>query len=154
MNFGTGALRRLGRALSAWPAQRAESRSHAVSQLNSPAKTQDTAPGWPGVARLTLAWLLLTLAAFLNACARTTEPPADLVIVNSVEPGSLDPATATGLEELRIVMALFEGLTRVDPVTARPIPGLAERWEISPDGKTYAFHLRTNAVWSTGERIT
>jgi oligopeptide transport system substrate-binding protein len=45
-------------------------------------------------------------------------------------------------------------LIRLDPRDAKPIPALAERWEISPDGKTYTFHLRTNAVWSTGEPIT
>ena len=43
---------------------------------------------------------------------------------------------------------------RVDPVTARPVPGLAERYEKSPDGRTYTFFLRTNLMWSTGERIT
>jgi oligopeptide transport system substrate-binding protein len=43
---------------------------------------------------------------------------------------------------------------RLDPKTARPIPGLAERLEISPDGDVYTFHLRTNLVWSTGEAIT
>ena len=97
--------------------------------------------------------LCFALAVLLTACTRS-DPRADLVIINSVEPGSLDPATATGIEELRIVMALFEGLTRVDPVTARPIPGLADRWNISPDGKFYTFHLRPNTVWSTGEPIT
>ena len=95
----------------------------------------------------------LLLALALTACS-PPRPPADLRIVNGAEPGSLDPATSTGLEELRVVMALFEGLMRVDPKTAQPIPGLAERYEISPDFKTYTFHLRTNAVWSTGERIT
>src|SRR6266545_4861488 len=95
----------------------------------------------------------LLLALALTACS-PPRPPADLRIVNGAEPGSLDPATATGLEELRVVMALFEGLMRVDPKTAQPVPGLAERYEISPDLKTYTFHLRTNAVWSTGERIT
>ena len=49
---------------------------------------------------------------------------------------------------------MFEGLTRLDPKTARPIPGLAQSWDISPDGCTYTFHLRTNLVWSTGEPIT
>jgi len=58
------------------------------------------------------------------------------------------------LEELRIVMALWEGLMRVDPQTARPIPGLAERYDKSPDGTIYTFHLRSNAQWSTGGRIT
>ena len=49
---------------------------------------------------------------------------------------------------------MFEGLLRLDPKTAAPIPGMAERWEISPDGRIYTFHLRTNLVWSTGEPIT
>jgi oligopeptide transport system substrate-binding protein len=66
----------------------------------------------------------------------------------------LDPALALSVEDLRLTMAIFEGLTRNDPVTARPIPGLAERWEVSPDGRRHVFHLRTNAMWSTGEPIT
>lgn len=93
------------------------------------------------------------LAVLLIGCGRS-EPPADLVIINGAEPGSLDPATSTGLEELRITMALFEGLMRVHPETARPIPGLAERYTNSPDGKVYTFYLRTNLQWSTGGRIT
>ncbi len=58
------------------------------------------------------------------------------------------------MPEFRIVIGLFEGLTRLDPKTARPIPGLARSWDISPDGCIYTFHLRTNLVWSTGEPIT
>ena len=69
--------------------------------------------------------------------------------------GGVDnPAIVTGQPDMRIVQALFEGLTRVDPQTGGAIPGLAARWDISPDAKTYTFHLRTNAVWSTGEPIT
>ena len=50
--------------------------------------------------------------------------------------------------------SIFEGLTRLDPRTSAPIPGLAERWEISPDGRVYTFHLRTNLLWSTDEPLT
>ena len=89
----------------------------------------------------------------LAGCLRR-EPPADLVIINGNEPESLDPAIVTGVSEMRITRSLFEGLIRLDPKTAEPIPGLAERWEISPDGATYTFWLRTNAAWSTGEPIT
>ena len=60
----------------------------------------------------------------------------------------------TGVPEMRITKALFEGLTRLDARSARPEPGLAESWEISPDRRVYNFHLRTNAMWSTGEPIT
>lgn len=95
----------------------------------------------------------VVFALLLVGCA-PREPRADLVIANGAEPGSLDPATSKGLEELRIVMAMWEGLMRMDPKTALPIPGLAERHEISPDGKVYTFHLRADAKWSTGGRIT
>ena len=90
---------------------------------------------------------------FLSAC-RQAEPRADLTILNGGEPESLDPAVIVAQVDMRIIQGLFEGLTRFDPKTARAIPGLAERWDISPDGKTYTFHLRTNLVWSTGGPIT
>jgi oligopeptide transport system substrate-binding protein len=92
------------------------------------------------------------LLLLLAGCAHR-EPPADVTIINNAEPESLDPAIITGQPEFRIVIGLFEGLTRLDPKTARAIPGLAESWEISPGGKIYTFHLRTNLVWSTGEPI-
>ena len=97
---------------------------------------------------------LFFLAALLLAGCGRNEPPADLVIVNGKEPESLDPALITGVAEMRIVSSVFEGLTRLAPVNAAPIPGLAEKWELSPDGRIYTFHLRTNLTWSTGEPIT
>ena len=89
----------------------------------------------------------------LSACTPRL-PPADLTVINGAEPESLDPALALSIEDLRVTQPLFEGLTRNDPVTAAPVPGLAERWDLSTDGRTYRFYLRTNAVWSTGEPIT
>jgi oligopeptide transport system substrate-binding protein len=99
-------------------------------------------------------YALLCAGCFLFAGCGHNEPPADLVIINGKEPETLDPALITGVAEMRIVSAVFEGLTRLDPVNAAPIPGLAEKWEISPDGRSYTFHLRTNLVWSTGGPIT
>jgi oligopeptide transport system substrate-binding protein len=93
-------------------------------------------------------WLLVV------AGCNVSEPPADLVLINGPDPQSLDPALATGIEDLRVVTGLFEGLTRYDPVTARPIPGLADRWEISADGRVYTFHLRDNLFWAPGHPIT
>jgi oligopeptide transport system substrate-binding protein len=88
-----------------------------------------------------------------SGCIRS-DPPADLTILNGAEPETLDPALLTGQPEFRVVIGLFEGLMRLDPKTARPIPGLAGSFEISPDGRVYTFHLRTNLVWSTGGPIT
>lgn len=118
------------------------------------------APGpWPGALRFfagpsrTRSVRLLPLLFGLLFTACRPLPPADLTILNGPEPSSLDPLLVTGIEELRAVLPLFEGLTRPDPVTSRPRPGLAERWEISPDGRSYTFTLRTNAAWSDGTRI-
>jgi len=91
---------------------------------------------------------------FLFAACGSPDRKADIVIINGANPQTLDPALATGVEDLRIVSALFEGLARNDPITAAPIPGLAEKWEISPDGLTYTFHLRPHLWWSQGVPIT
>jgi oligopeptide transport system substrate-binding protein len=109
------------------------------------------APGPSPGAGFFLPPLLLALLTLLSACQPA--PPADLTILNGPEPSSLDPLLVTGIEELRAVLPLFEGLTRPNPVAARPEPGLARSWEISPDGRTYLFHLRPEAAWSTGEPI-
>jgi len=106
-----------------------------------------------GFIRLLSACCIAQAALLLTGCGKA-EPPADLVIVNGNEPESLDPAIITGLSEMRLTQGLWAGLTRLHPKTVEPIPDLADRWEISPDKRIYTFHLRTNAVWSTGEPIT
>jgi len=107
-----------------------------------------------GTPALLLRLRLACLAGLLFAGCAPHEPRADLVILNGAEPESLDPAIVTGQPEMRLVLALFEGLTRYDPRTGEAVPGLAQNWEKSPDGINYTFHLRSNAVWSTGQPIT
>ena len=50
--------------------------------------------------------------------------------------------------------SLFEGLCRPRPDNNLPEPGVAEKWEISDDGRVYTFHLRKDALWSNGEPVT
>ncbi|MDX1962435.1 MAG: peptide ABC transporter substrate-binding protein [Pirellulales bacterium] len=101
---------------------------------------------------------LLFLLGLIGSLAWTLPlgqiPPADYTIANGTDPKSLDPALASGTPEGRVLWALFEGLTSLNPQTLHPEPGMAERWEISPDQKTYTFFLRENAVWSDGTPIT
>lgn len=66
----------------------------------------------------------------------------------------LDPHLLTGLAETRVMDALFEGLVSQDPNDLHPVPGVAERWELSSDQLTYTFYLRANAKWSNGQPVT
>jgi oligopeptide transport system substrate-binding protein len=66
----------------------------------------------------------------------------------------LDPHLATQAGDYDVLSALFEGLVSEDPVDLHPVPGVAERWEISADHLTYTFTLRPDAKWSNGEPVT
>jgi oligopeptide transport system substrate-binding protein len=70
------------------------------------------------------------------------------------EIGDLDPHVATNISEIDIVSALFEGLVTEDPVDLHPVPGVAERWDVSADQLTYTFYLRADARWSNGAPVT
>lgn len=62
----------------------------------------------------------------------------------------LDPQRAAGLTDYNVLSALFEGLVSEDPTDLHPVPGVAQSWEVSPDGLTYTFVLRESAKWSDG----
>ncbi|MBP8257153.1 MAG: peptide ABC transporter substrate-binding protein [Opitutaceae bacterium] len=66
----------------------------------------------------------------------------------------LDPQLGTGPGDYSVLSALFEGLIAEDPMDLSPAPGVAESWNVSADGLTYTFHLRSNARWSNGEPVT
>jgi oligopeptide transport system substrate-binding protein len=71
---------------------------------------------------------------------------------NGGEPESLDPAQAASYVEIAVMADLMTGLTTLDGA-ARPVPGIAQNWQISADGLTWTFHLRP-AQWSDGSSVT
>jgi oligopeptide transport system substrate-binding protein len=66
----------------------------------------------------------------------------------------LDPHIVSGMPEMNVVSALFEGLLGEDPHDLHPVPGVAESWTVSADQLRYTFHLRANAKWSNGAPVT
>jgi ABC-type transport system substrate-binding protein len=69
------------------------------------------------------------------------------------DPRSLDPALSTDVPTGRAVGYVFDGLTRFDP-NAKVEPALAERWEVTPNGLTYTFHLRRGVTFHDGTPLS
>ncbi|MEW6302560.1 MAG: peptide ABC transporter substrate-binding protein [Verrucomicrobiota bacterium] len=110
--------------------------------------------------RINASLLLLAVLASLTGCGRPETRiergvrEQILHIANGSEPQELDPHLVTGVTEHHLIMSMLEGLVIEDPKDLHPIPGVAERWDISSDGKVYTFYLRKNAKWSNGEPVT
>ena len=103
---------------------------------------------------------LFLLALALGGCHRR-ETPVEIGnreqifhLGNGSEPRDLDPHTAVSVTESNILSALFEGLVNNSPDGHSIVPGAAERWDVSPDGRVYTFHLRPGLKWSNGDALT
>jgi oligopeptide transport system substrate-binding protein len=96
----------------------------------------------------------LALAGCQGRAQRPVCPPGKtcLEFGNGSEPATLDPQKSSLVDEYSIIGDLMMGLT-TDAPDASPLPGMAERWETSPDGLTWTFHLR-DAQWSDGQPVT
>jgi len=116
----------------------------------------DMRPNRSPVFVLSLACLVL----LTSGCGRRETPVQTgirdqvLHLGNGSEPRDLDPHIVNSYNDFNIVVALFEGLTGIDEITSRPIPAAAVRWETSPDGLVWRFHLRSGARWSNGDGLT
>jgi len=103
-------------------------------------------------------------AALLTACGRNDTAqqtnsgvaarPGEMVFNfgNAAEPLTLDPHHSQASWENNIIGDLLMGLT-TESADGEPMPGAAEKWEKSVDGKTWTFHLRDHQ-WSDGMPVT
>lgn len=88
----------------------------------------------------------------VGSCRGGDSAPARRTLIDSkdtYDPRSLDPAMSTDVPTGRAVGYVFDGLARFSP-TAQVEPALAERWEVTADGRTYTFHLRRNVRFHDG----
>ena len=91
-----------------------------------------------------------------SACTKNpgaNHPKDTLRLAINDEPPTLDPVLVEDTSSARPVLDLFAGLVDFDQ-SNRPIPGMATKWDISTDGKTYTFHLRHDLKFSDGSPIT
>ena len=68
-------------------------------------------------------------------------------------PTSLDPATVQDGDTLDLLQNVYEGLVGWSPDN-EPVGLLAEKWDISADGKVYTFHLRQGVKFHNGKPMT
>lgn len=101
---------------------------------------------WRRLAVCAFVTIAMTIAAGMAVAGGT------LRVASMGEPASLDPHKVSGTWENYVVGDMFIGLTTENP-KAEPIPGVAESWTISEDGKTYTFKLR-ECSWSDGTPMT
>lgn len=97
--------------------------------------------------------ILCLLLSSASATAQTLARDQVLRMGNGAEPETLDPHRAESVSTSNILRDLYEGLI-IEAPDGHLIPGVAQSWEISADGKTYVFHLRDNARWSNGDAMT
>lgn len=72
---------------------------------------------------------------------------------NNSEPGSLDPALATGTHDSWAMQHMFEGLMKYNE-KGEVVEGMAKEMKVSDDGLKYTFTLRDDAKWSNGDPLT
>ena len=105
--------------------------------------------------RRAAAWTLiggLAVAAALGAESGPARPapPVRVVVSNDRDIVNVDPVEISAPADYSVAALVYSGLVRVRPGTGQLDPDLAERWEVSPDGLVYTFHLRRGVKWQNG----
>jgi len=102
--------------------------------------------------KLLFAILVITLVLpAYSTFAASPNKGGDLIVCQPAEPPGLDPTANTAAAIDRVVFSnIYEGLIKVNS-KGEFIPGLATRWEVSPDGLIYTFHLRKGVRFHNGE---
>jgi len=91
------------------------------------------------------------------ACQRNPVHGGALVYERQAATLTLDPLNPkNGNGDIFAYNQIYSGLVRSDPTgqTNNIVPSLAERWTVSPDGKTYTFYLRPGLKFSNGQPLT
>lgn len=103
---------------------------------------------------------LSIVATFAILLISSPAPPTNhplyggsVVVAISSDPGGLNPSITTQGGVHLICGSIFSGLVAHD-FDLNPVPDLAERWQVSPDGRTYTFFLAREAVFHDGLPVT
>lgn len=96
---------------------------------------------------------LLSIAALSPNAGLADARNNVLTIGLATEPFTLYPAMGVGGTDYPYLYSLFARLLTFDPKTLEPRPGLAERWQFSPDKKAITLYLRPNLTFQDGTTL-
>jgi peptide/nickel transport system substrate-binding protein len=77
-----------------------------------------------------------------------------IVIARPADSRNLDPVTQSDNTDIWVINLMMEGLVKGSDDGTKIEPNLATKWEISPDGLTYTFHLVEGLKFSDGTPVT
>ncbi|MCC6944277.1 MAG: hypothetical protein IT335_06845 [Thermomicrobiales bacterium] len=77
-----------------------------------------------------------------------------LVVGESTDISTVNGLLTNDAPTVYVTGAIYEGLIGVSPVDGRPVPGLADSWDVSEDGLVYTFHLNKDARFHDGVDFT
>ncbi len=107
------------------------------------------------VALTTAGVLLVACGTSTTTSANIATPDKQILRVNDgTEPNSYDPGQETYTYEAAVGRNVFEPLLTPKSDLSDVQPAAASSYDVSSDGLTYTFHLRTNAKWSDGQPLT
>lgn len=94
----------------------------------------------------------LLLTAFLTFAALAGSAAAETTLVISIaaDPTGFDPEAVLNNTSGFVMSTVYDSLVKYKPGTVDVEPGLAESWDVSPDGLTYTFHLRKGVTYQDG----
>ena len=102
----------------------------------------------------TVIFLLMVLMVLVIPClgdCAAKQPPTDTLVVAlpTLEAGTFLPWNGGG-QRTPYLSLIYDFLVYLDPKTEEPTPGLAIKWEMSNDAKTWNFWLRKGVKWHEG----
>jgi ABC-type transport system substrate-binding protein len=92
--------------------------------------------------------------AFGSIASLPARAAGDIVITYKDDVSTLDPAIGYDWQNWSIIKSLFDGLMDYKPGTTELVPDLAESYEITNDGKTFTFKLRSGVKFHNGRELT
>lgn len=89
----------------------------------------------------------------LNVSCNNSEKKSVLILSLRADPVYLNPVLAHEVPSMMVNQWIFNSLVRLDE-NLRPVPDLADKWQVSEDGEKIVFYLKKNVTWHDGYAFT